>query len=273
MLSVLGPRGRLCDSLSRRELLTVGGLSVVGLSLADILRLQAKACDGQTQLHGFGKASSIIFVYLQGAPSHIDLFDPKPDAPAEIRGEFKAIPTKVPGIYLGEVLPKLARQADKFTLIRSVGCKPKGLPNHGSAIYMLMTGHDPSNFSPTGLAVPPSREDLPSVGSIIARQRPASAGRFSSVAVGGPTKEGVVVGLGQGAGLLGAAYDPFPMYDDATKPINLDVFSLPDDMTFDRLQERVDLRRAFDARVAAESGRVASGESRKATRTESFDAY
>src|SRR5262245_24277427 len=270
MLSVLGPRGRLCDSLSRRELLTVGGLSVVGLSLADILRLQAKACDGQTQLHGFGNADSVIFVYLQGAPSHIDLFDPKPDAPAEIRGEFKSISTKVPGVYLGEVLPKLALQTDKFTLIRSVGCKPKGLPNHGSAIYMLMTGHDPSNFSPTGLAVPPSREDLPSVGSVVARHRPAGPGRFSNVAVGGPTKEGVVVGLGQGAGLLGAAYDPFPMYDDATKPINLDVFTLPDDITLDRLQHRVDLRQAFDVQLAAQAEREATVAHRRVNRTDSF---
>ena len=72
--------------------------------------------------------------------------------------------------------PLLARQADKFTLIRSVGVKPKGLRNHGAAIYMLMTGHDPGNFSPTGLAVPPSREDLPSVGSVTSRYRPAAPG-------------------------------------------------------------------------------------------------
>src|SRR5438093_1361209 len=143
MFSIVGPLGRLCDTFSRRELLTVGGLSVLGLTLSDLLRLQAQCAEPRSALAGFGKADSVIFVYLQGAPSHIDLWDPKPDAPAEIRGEFKAIPTKVPGTYLGEVLPKLAQHTDKFTLIRSVGCKPKGLPNHGSAIYMLMTGHDP----------------------------------------------------------------------------------------------------------------------------------
>jgi hypothetical protein len=80
-------------------------------------------------------------------------------------------------MFLGEVLPKLARQGAKFSLIRTVGCKPKGLPNHGSAIYMLMTGHDPGNFSPTGLAVPPSREDLPSVGAVTSRFRPVEPGR------------------------------------------------------------------------------------------------
>jgi uncharacterized protein (DUF1501 family) len=138
---------------------------------------------------------------------------------------------------------------------------------------MLMTGHDPSNFSVTGLAVPPSREDLPSVGSIVARYRPGGSGRFSNVAVGGPTKEGVVVGLGQGAGLLGAAYDPFPMYDDATKPINLDVFSLPDDVTLDRLKDRVDLRRAFEAELANRSHPSSTAEPRKASHTTAFDAY
>ena len=77
------------------------------------------------------------------------------------------------------MLPHLARTADKFALIRSLGVKPRGLANHGSAIYMLMTGYDPTNFSPTGLAVPPSREDLPSVGAVVARFQsdvdPASA--------------------------------------------------------------------------------------------------
>src|SRR5262245_30299016 len=137
MFSIMGPRGRLCDSFSRRELLTVGGLSALGLTLADLLRLETKAAERKSSGDGFGKADSIIFVYLQGAPSHIDLWDPKPDAPAEIRGEFSAIKTSVAGMHLGEVLPKLALVADKFTLIRSLGCKPKGLPNHGSAIYML----------------------------------------------------------------------------------------------------------------------------------------
>jgi hypothetical protein len=253
---------------SRRELLSVGGLSLLGYTLADLLRVQAAAKAPLRRAQGFGKADSVIFVYLQGAPSHIDLWDPKPQAPAEIRGEFAPIATKAPGTMLGEVLPKLAQQADKFTLIRSVGCKPRGLPNHGSAIYMLMTGHDPSNFSATGLAVPPSREDLPSVGSVVARYRPAEAGRFSYCTVCGPTLEAGVRGLGQGAGLLGAAYDPFAMYDDATKPINLQVFTLPGDITNGRLRERVDLKRVIDQRLAALDGKAAKG-----ALEASFDAY
>lgn len=248
MLTIQGPSGRLCDAPSRRELLSVGGLSLCGLHLAHLMG--GPACAETKRPPGFGSAQNVIFVYLQGAPSHIDLWDPKPAAPAEIRGEFQAIPTRVPGMFLGEVLPHLAQQADRFSLIRSVGCKPPGLPNHGSAIYMLMTGHDPGNFSPTGLAVPPSREDLPSVGSVVARFQPARSPRLGYAAVCGPTKEAAVVGLGQGAGLLGASFDPFTNYEDPTKPINLEVFALPGDVTLDRLQSRVDLGRRLELAVA-----------------------
>jgi hypothetical protein len=279
MFSVSGPRGLLCDSLSRRELISVGGLSLLGLGLPDFLRhrsLQqsAAAAERPALLPGFGKAESVIFIYLQGAPSHIDLWDPKPGAPAEIRGEFAPIATASPGIFLGDVLPQLARQAARYSLIRSVGCKPKGLPNHGSAIYMLMTGHDPGNFSPTGLAVPPSREDLPSVGAVSARYRAAGVGKFSYVTVCGPTKEAGVVGLGQGAGLLGGAFDPYQMYDDPTKPLKLEVFSLPGDVTLDRLKERVDLRRLIDTQaLGLESSVGESGDRRRITGADSFDAY
>ena len=137
-----------------------------------------------------------------------------PIAPAEIRGEFKPIATNTTGLQLGEVLPKLAQQSQHYTLVRSIGVDPKGLRNHGAAIYMLMTGHSPTNFSPTGLAVPPSREDLPSVGANVARYRPAQRGRFSNVAAGAAVMEGRVVGVGQSAGLHGAAFDPYTIYDD-----------------------------------------------------------
>src|SRR4029077_15326655 len=130
----------------------------------------------------------------------------------EFRGEFRPIATAAPGMLLSETLPLLAGQARRMTLIRSLGGRPRGLANHGAAIYMLMTGYDPSNFSPTGLAVPPSREDLPSAGSVTARYRPVEAGALGYVALCGPVREGSVAGVGQGAGLLGGAYDPFPMY-------------------------------------------------------------
>jgi hypothetical protein len=273
MWNILGPRGRLCDSVSRRELLTVGSLPLVGLTLPDWLRARDVASDVGDRPRGFGRAKSVIFVYLQGSPSHIDLWDPKPHAPAEIRGEFSPIATQAPGVYLGEVLPKLARQADKFTIIRTVGCKPKGLPNHGSAIYMLMTGHESSNFSPTGLSVPPTRDDLPSVGSVIAYNSSRGTDRFNYVAVGAPVKENVIVGVGQGAGLLGAAYDPFTMYEDPTQPLKLETFSLPGDVSLERLKDRVDLRGLIDQRLRENSTTQSASHRSKPTELASFDAY
>ena len=247
MFSLLDRPGRLCDTLSRRELLTVGGLSLVGLNLPTLLKRQALAEPKTSSSgNGFGAADSVVLVYLQGSPSHIDLWDPKPDAPLEIRGEFRPIATKTPGLHLGEVLPKLAQQSQHYTVVRSIGVDPKGLRNHGAAIYMLMTGHSPTNFSATGLAVPASREDLPSIGANVARYRPAVGGRFSNVATGAPVKEGVVVGVGQSAGLHGAAFDPYRMYDDATKPIQPEGLTLPKEVTLDRLQSRLDLRAVMD---------------------------
>jgi hypothetical protein len=259
MISFLDRSRRLCDGLARRELLTVGGLSLVGLGLPELLRHRQSLCADQPgRGSGFGNANSVVLIYLQGSPSHIDLWDPKPEAPAEIRGEFQPIATRAPGIELGEVLPKLAEQAQHFSLVRSIGVDPKGLRNHGAAIYMLMTGHSPTNFSPTGLAVPPSREDLPSVGANIGRYRPADRGRFGYVAVGGAVKEGRVTGVGQAAGLHGAAFDPYTMYDDATKPLQPLGFTLPRDMTLDRIRSRVDLRTAIDAHRDGLAGSQAS---------------
>src|SRR6187431_1525120 len=97
MLSLLGPRGRLCDSPSRRELLSVGSLPLLGLALPEVLRSKARArgSEPKVKVNGFGKANSVLLLYLQGSPSHIDTWDPKPDAADGIRGEFKTIATRV----------------------------------------------------------------------------------------------------------------------------------------------------------------------------------
>src|SRR5207249_9739271 len=104
----------------------------------DVLRREAAAA-GKVRAR---RADAVILLYLQGSPSHIDLWDPKPDAPAEVRGEFRPIRTRAPGLLLSETLPLLAGQAHRFALVRSVGVKPRGLANHGAAIYMLLTAHD-----------------------------------------------------------------------------------------------------------------------------------
>jgi hypothetical protein len=225
-------------------LLTAGSLPLIGLALPNVLRQEANARAGGASKgpSGFGKAKSVLLLYLQGSPSHIDTWDPKPDAPEGIRGEFKAIETSVPGIRLTEVLPRLAKQAHLFTLIRTLSVKPQGLANHGASIYMLMTGAGPLNFTSTGLAVPPSRQDLPSVGAVASRYRPAEAGRFGFVSVCAPIQEGAVTGVGQSGGILGATYDPFQMYQDPQQKLNVDTLTLPPDVTLGRMKARYDLR-------------------------------
>ena len=99
---------------------------------------------------GFGKAKSVILLYLQGGPSHLDLWDPKTDVPDNVKSVFKPIPTKLPGVQFTEVLPKLAKVNDKFTMIRSMSYTPIGLFNHTAAIYQMLTGYTADNVSPSG---------------------------------------------------------------------------------------------------------------------------
>ena len=135
---------KLCDGLSRREMLRVGGLSAMslgawGLSLPDLLRARETAPLGVLPTDKtFGRAKSIIFLYLQGGPPQHETFDPKPDAPVEIRGPFKPISTTVPGIQFCELLPRTARMAHKLAVVRSMSTDDN---NHDSSGYWVQTGY------------------------------------------------------------------------------------------------------------------------------------
>lgn len=113
MLTFLGERNRLCDSMSRRSFLQIGTLGVGGITLADLLRADANAAAGHSK-------KSVINIFLSGGPSHMDTFDLKPNAPSEFRGEFRPIATNVPGFEISEYFPKLATVADKFSVVRSI---------------------------------------------------------------------------------------------------------------------------------------------------------
>src|SRR6185369_8459356 len=117
MFSLHDQPSRLCDGVSRRELLRVGGLSLLGVSLPSLLAAKPQADVARGEM--FGRAKNIIFLWLQGGPPQHETFDPKPDAPEEIRGEFKPIQTNVPGIQFCELLPRTAAIADKFAVVRS----------------------------------------------------------------------------------------------------------------------------------------------------------
>src|SRR5215203_4809186 len=114
MLTFLDSIGKCRGKLSRREALCVGGLAFAGLTLADVLRLRASAAAPAT------RAKSVIMIWLRGGPSHIDSYDMKPDAPQEIRGEFRPIPTNVPGVRICEHLPRQARIMDKLAILRGI---------------------------------------------------------------------------------------------------------------------------------------------------------
>ena len=243
MISIPGQSGATCDGFSRREFLRLGGAGIVGVSLADILRLQAQQAPGVGPAaglpkNGWGRAKSVIIIYLQGGPSHIDIWDPKPDAPSNVRGDFKPIRTKVPGLFLSEVMPKLAQQVDKATLIRSMSYTPVGLFNHTAAIYQIMTGYTPDRVSPSGQLEPPAPNDFPHLGSQISRLRPPEVPMLPFVMLPRPLQESNVIGKGGTAGFLGAAYDPYYFYQDPAKEINLADLTLRKEVSKERLGRR-----------------------------------
>src|SRR5438445_4068959 len=249
MISIPGQPGSTCDGFSRREFLRVGGAGVLGISLADILRLQARADtapDSAKKKNGWGKAKSVILVFLQGGPSHIDIWDPKPDAPSNIRGEFKPIRTNVPGVWLSEVMPLLAKQMDKATLIRSVSYTPAGLFNHTAAIYQMMTGYTPDRVSPSGQLEPPAPNDFPHMGAQIVRLRPSDIPMLPFVMLPRPLQESNVIGKGGTAGFLGAAYDPYYFFQDPAKEIKLDDLTLRKGVSKERLERRATLLRSVE---------------------------
>ncbi len=175
MLNIPGRPGWLCDSPTRREILQVGGCSMLGLSLADVLRGQAQGASRAASGPGFGQAKSVILVYLQGGPSHLDLWDPKENVPDNVRSVFSPIQTVLPGVRFTELLPQLAQVIDRTTLIRSMSYTPNGLFNHTAAIYQMLTGYTADKVSPSGQLEPPSPKDFPTFGSQVIRLKPSAS--------------------------------------------------------------------------------------------------
>ena len=234
----------------------IGSLGLFGLTLQDVLRLQdqAKAAPETNRFAGstgFGSAKSVIVLFLQGGPSHIDIWDPKPDAPSNVRGEFKPIKSKVPGIQLSETMPMLADAVDKCTLIRSMSYTPAGLFNHTAAIYQMLTGYEPTEVSPSGQLEPPSPNDFPTAGSWITKFRPPKEPVLPFVELPRPLQESSVIGKGGAAGFIGKAYDPYRLYQDPNKPIQLDDLELRKEVPANRLQGRFELLRGINESMPA----------------------
>jgi hypothetical protein len=215
MIRVLGGPKRLCDGLTRRDLLHVGSLGMMGLGLSewDLLSSRVQAAPVNVPAAaGFGKAKACILLFLYGSPSQLETFDPKPDAPEEIRGELKSIPSRVPGLDVCELLPRMAKVMDKVTVLRTVS---HPFPLHGVA---FATTGIPRIDAPIELA-PRDPGHWPFIGSVVdyldgSRSEGRGGSRpdvprnlvlpwaFSSQRVG------EVLRAGPYGGFLGQAYDP-----------------------------------------------------------------
>ncbi|HEY7422637.1 MAG TPA: DUF1501 domain-containing protein [Gemmataceae bacterium] len=192
-------------SWSRREWLRLGGLGGVGLSLPALLRAEAAGPASRT-------GRSCVLFLLQGGPSQLDIWDMKPAAPAEVRGPFRPIATRVPGMQIVEHLPRLAQMTHRFSIVRSMTHKKVF---HNSACTLALTGHPP--FQDQSNLVP-SEDDFPHLGALVALKRPGRSNVPTAVSLPNPIGEGVVTTLpGQNGGFLGARYAPFTIEGDPHK--------------------------------------------------------
>jgi hypothetical protein len=210
MLRFLGSRKTLCDGLSRRDLLHAGGLGLFGLGLADLFRLlplQAGPRDTRRAAH-FGQARACILIHLFGAAPQHETFDPKPDAPVEIQGEMKAIASSVPGVRVGEGLPRIARIVDRLTVVRSLTHR---WPFHG--VHYALSGIP--TISPTVEADPNDRTLWPFLGSVVdymderrLGRRPPAVPRNMALPFRLYSRANFRLLGGPYAGFLGSRYDP-----------------------------------------------------------------
>jgi hypothetical protein len=239
-------RARTCQGLTRRALMQIGASSVLGLSLADLLRL--RAADSAVN----GPARSVLFLWLWGGPAHLDTWDPKPDAPLDFRGPFSPIATSVNGIRIGELFPQVAKQVHRFALVRSLHTASN---DHGVAGTIGLTG---SAAGAVGLDGKPLAGSVrPALGSVVAKARGSSSKLPPFLVVGGRLHQGKKAITGEGGGSLGAFYDPFRLEYDPVKGTRIPALQLPADLTPERLGDRRRLLQAFD-KLARQAGAAQS---------------
>ncbi len=219
-----GMRRRFCDGVSRRNFLTIGGMALGGISLSDALRAESVAGTGSSH-------KAIINIYLPGGPPHLDMWDPKPEAPAEIRGEFSAIETRVPGIFVSELFPRMAEIMDKFVLVRSLADS-----DGAHDAYQCMTGRRKGSRQPPG--------GWPSGGAWVSKM----AGQVTPAV---PANVALMYNTGNrtwgeagGGGFLGVAHAPFNLVgrEARSKPENMSL----NGVTLEKLQDRTTLMKSLD---------------------------
>ncbi len=229
-------RSRTCQGLTRRAILQIGASSVFGLSLADLLRCRAEA--GERLV---GTAKSVLLLWMWGGPSHLDTWDPKPNASLDYRGPFGSIPTKTPGVRIGELFPKIAQLSDRYAILRSLHT---GSSDHGVAGTIGLTGSAAGGVGLDGKPLPSAVR--PTTGSVVGRVRGGGAKLPPFIVVGGRLHQGMKAIVGEGGGTLGGMYDPFRLEYDPVQGTRIPALQLPDDLTPERLDDRQRLLEAFD---------------------------
>lgn len=238
MLTVGRVHSRTCAGITRRELLQAGGLSLLGLTLADVLRAEEAGASGPAAKPA--SEISCIFIFLEGGPSQLETFDPKPGATDDVRGPFGSIATSVPGVHVGELLPMLAERMDRYAVIRSL---------------TGFTGEHAARQALTGDA-----KGLTTYGAVVTRLSEHNGAMPPYVHLGGKCFNTP----GIGGGLLGSAYDPVEIIDPLGKEIALPQLSLSADVSAARFGQRRELLGAIDGvRAAAQASQGA----------ERFDAF
>jgi hypothetical protein len=221
--------------------LRIGGLAGLNWALPGMIPAKTRAAEqAESVAPGFGKAKSVIVIFASGGQSQLDMWDPKPDAPKEIRGAFKSIGTTIPGVRFCEHMPQIAQVADKLSIVRSMAHEDL---DHGSAFYLSMTGRYHRRRSGNPL---PSPDDLPCHGAVLQRVRPSSTFAQTAIHLNGPAEVPLIIAPGQFGGFLGKGFDPLTL-GDVTK----DEFAVPSllphaDVPAVRLQSRQSLLQAVE---------------------------
>ena len=251
---------RQADRVSRRACLTIGGAVGLGLGLPDLLRLRA-AQSGTS----FGSAKSVIFLFLHGGHPQHETWDPKPDAPDSVRGEFGDAATSIPGFRISELLPQCAKLAEQLAVVRSMA---HDNTNHVQACLPAMTGHKhPPSIRSRG-DFPPTPDDFPHFGAVLDHLRPGNVQLPNWVQLGPVmTRSNRTVLHGQSAGFLGDQYSPFRVDQDLT-PDDVRIEAIAPEITVQRLRERRGLLAEIDSQRQRMD--VASARSREAFYEKAF---
>ncbi len=240
MLRFLSGPARSVRSLSRREWLRIGSLAGLGWIAGTGRSVATPQSGASAKYPGFGKAKSVILIYASGGQSQFETWDPKPDAPDGIRGEFGAIPTSVPGTFVGEHMPRLAKLADRYTIVRSVSHEDR---DHGSATHLALTGqyHARRSSNP-----PATANDYPTYGAVLKRVRPLNRFPYDAIHVNAPALTPRFIAPGQDGGLLGREFEPLVVGDVTETPVAVPCLDAQLELSPDRLAAREGLKTALD---------------------------